>query len=90
MELKEADVAYKAPLKMNIRMAKDRFSHVVELAAQGNEIIITSDGEPKAKIVPYVRERKRFVPNWDLIKGWETAKGPTGTEIIRAERDERD
>lgn len=88
-ELREAAVEYKVPMKLNVRSAKDRFSQVVELASQGHEITITSDGEPKAKIVAFRKERKRFQPNWDLIKGWETSSGRTGTEIIREDRDSR-
>ena len=88
-EIKEEITKYQAPIQMNVRMAKDRFSHVVELASQGNEVIITSDGVPKAKVIPYVKVRKPYVPNWELIKEWGTAKGRTGAEIIREDRDSR-
>ena len=39
-------------LQVNVRAAKDNFSSLLEEAARGHEIIITSDGEPKAKLVP--------------------------------------
>jgi prevent-host-death family protein len=35
----------------NVRNAKARLSELLERAAAGEEIVITSDGRPKAKLV---------------------------------------
>ena len=58
-ELKEA-AALEPPLSMviNVRAAKDQLSSLLEQAARGNEVIITSDGEPKAKLVPFRAPRR--------------------------------
>lgn len=39
--------------KVNIHQAKTQFSRLVELAANGEEIIIAKSGQPVARLVPY-------------------------------------
>jgi len=51
--VQEAQVAYGEPTSVSVRTAKDQLSSLLERAAQGEEIIITSDGKPKAMIVRY-------------------------------------
>lgn len=38
---------------VGVREAKDQLSSLLQRAAQGEQIVITSDGEPKAMIVRY-------------------------------------
>ena len=51
--LQEAQAAYGVPAQVSVRTAKDQLSALLERAAQGEEIVITSDGQPKAMIVRY-------------------------------------
>jgi prevent-host-death family protein len=40
--------------KVNIHQAKTQFSRLVDLAAEGEEVIIAKSGKPVARLVPYV------------------------------------
>ncbi len=51
--VQEAQAAYGEPVAVSVRTAKDQLSSLLERAAQGEEIVITSDGKPKAMIVRY-------------------------------------
>ncbi len=51
--VREAQMKYSAPAEVSVRTAKDQLSALLERAAQGEEIVITSDGKPKAMIVRY-------------------------------------
>jgi prevent-host-death family protein len=87
--LKESAPEAPPPLQINVRAAKDRLSSLLEEAARGHEIIITSDGEPKAKLVPVHIKRKRFKVDWELLHSMPVTTGPTAEELIREERDSR-
>ncbi len=53
-QIREAAAAY--GIKRDVvamREAKDQLSALIQRAAQGEQIVITSDGEPKAMIVRY-------------------------------------
>ena len=77
---------------ISVRAAKTHLSGLLDLAASGREIVITSGGKPKAKIVPFDAQAHRrpfsgteahlaTMPPW--------TGGPTAEEIIRADRDGR-
>jgi len=77
---------------ISVRAAKTHLSGLLDLVASGREVVITSDGKPKAKMVPFDSKAHRrpfsgtdahlaTMPPW---KG-----GPTAEEIIRADRDGR-
>jgi prevent-host-death family protein len=52
--LKEAAAAYGVRCEVvNVRQARDRLSSLLERAAGGEQIVITSDGRPKAMIVRF-------------------------------------
>jgi prevent-host-death family protein len=90
MKLKETAV-WEGPLSINVRAAKDSLSSLLERAAHGLETIITSDGEPKAKLVPVERKRKPFRVDWELLRSMPIRKGARRAEdLIREERDSRD
>jgi prevent-host-death family protein len=75
---------------INVRAAKDQLSSLLEQAAQGGEVIITSDGQPKAKLVPVMASRKRFRVHWELLRSMPLNRtAPTAEEILRHERDGR-
>ena len=90
-ELKEATASEPfQPLTINVRAAKDQLSSLLEQAAQGNEVIITSDGLPKAKLVPFNSARKPFRVDWDLLRSVPPKAGAkSAEELVREDRDAR-
>lgn len=90
-ELKEA-AALEAPpaLLINVRAAKDQLSSLLEQAANGNEVVITSDGRPKAKLVPFLSARKKFRVDWELLRSTRPKAGAkSAEELVREDRDGR-
>lgn len=85
--VQEAQSAYREPAEVNVRTAKDQLSALLERAAQGEEIVITSDGKPKAMIVRY-----RPVITGKPAKSLRALRQsmpvtPDSTEMIREMRD---
>lgn len=85
----EAGAAYDvvAPRGVSVRVAKDQLSGLLERAAHGEEIVITSDGVPKAVLVRY-RPRlqsKPFTPDTNWLRAMPLLADSTSE--IRAERD---
>jgi prevent-host-death family protein len=83
-----ADVGLTIP----VRAAKAKLSALLELVAGGQEVTITSDGRPKAVLLPIIGRvrRKVFTGTWEHLKKmppWR--EGPTAEEIIREDRDGR-
>jgi prevent-host-death family protein len=76
---------------ISVRAAKAHLSALLELVAGGQEITISSDGKPKAKLVGVaeVRPQKVFQGMGDYLLNQPIHCGPTADEIIRAERDSR-
>ena len=90
--LKEAAATMEEPqpLLINVRAAKDQLSSLLEQAANGNEIIITSDGVPKAKLVPFHAARRPFRVDWALLSSMRVPPGAkSATELVREDRDGR-
>jgi prevent-host-death family protein len=83
----EAAAAYGKRTEISVREAKDSLSSLLERAAQGEEIVITSDGKPKATLSRY-RPRitgTPYKPNWDLLRSMPMTSD--STEAIRRMRD---
>lgn len=77
---------------VSVRTAKAHLSALLDQVAAGREIVITSDGVPKARLVPMNRagERKVFLGSTEHLKKMPPWKGgPTADEIVRADRDSR-
>lgn len=75
-----------------VRAAKAHLSALLDLVAGGREIVVTSDGQPKVKLVSYSMKPKRKVwkgasKHLKTMPPWQG--GPTGEELIRADRDGR-
>ena len=89
--LKEVTVAPGVGEVISVRAAKAHLSALLDLVAAGQEITITSDGKPKAKLVSAeMREPgKVFQGMGDYLMKQPIHRGPTADEIIRAERDSR-
>lgn len=85
--VQEAQAAHGEPTSISVRMAKDQLSALLERAAQGEDIVITSDGKPKAMIVRYrpvisgtpARSRRALRAAMPMT--------PDSTETIREMRD---
>jgi prevent-host-death family protein len=55
--------------KVNIHEAKTRLSRLIEMVENGEEVIIARNGEPKARIVPFLKDEDDW---WgmDAGKAW--------------------
>lgn len=92
MVLREAVALPGVGLSIPVRVAKAKFSALLEMVAGGQEVTITSDGVPKAVLSPVTkRERRRvFTGTWEHLKKMPPWRGgPTAEEIIREDRDGR-
>ena len=78
-----------ASLTVNVRAAKDRLSSLLDLAARGSEIIITSNGKPKGRLTGWQPKRKPFKVDWEWLKSMPWKGGPSADELIREDRDSR-
>jgi prevent-host-death family protein len=76
----------------NVRAAKARLSELLERAAAGEEIVITSDGRPKAKLVAVAAATKPFRVNRRLLarRSSRKVKGSPAERLVREDRDGRD
>ena len=79
-------------VSISVRSAKAHLSGLLDQVAAGREVVITSDGVPKARLVPmgHKPERKVFTGTREhLAKMPKWNGGPTADELIRADRDSR-
>ena len=77
---------------ISVRAAKTHLSGLLDEVAAGREVVITSDGVPKARLVPMNREpeRKVFTGTREHLKKMPPWRGgPTADEIVREDRDGR-
>lgn len=85
--LEENPTVYGRRVEVSVRQAKDNLSSLLLRAAAGEEIVVTSDGRPKAMITR-VRTELRLKP-WrmhpDLVG--KLPPLPDSTPLIREERD---
>ena len=88
--LREAVTLPGIGLSIPVRAAKAKLSALLEMVAGGQEVTITSDGKPKARLVAASRARKVFSGTWEQLKKLPLqTEGPFAEEIIRADRDGR-
>ncbi len=90
MVLRDAAVAEWGRV-VTVRDAKAHLSALLEWVAAGHELTITSDGEPKARLVSarVTKPSKVFQGMGDYLMKQPVHGGPSADEIIRAERDSR-
>jgi prevent-host-death family protein len=74
----------------NVRTAKARLSELLERAAAGEEVVITSDGKPKARLVAVVPGAKPFRVNRRLLRKKAPRRGRRSEVLVREDRDGRD
>lgn len=87
-QIREAAAAYGIRRDVvAVREAKDQLSALLQRAARGEQIVITSDGEPKAMIVRY-RPVLRGKP-WQSLAAFRATQPlqPDSTPLIREDRD---
>ena len=79
------------PHVVTVRDAKSHLSALLEWVAGGREVTITSDGAPKARLVPVLpqAERKVFRGMGRFLSAQPVHGGPTAEEVIREDRDGR-
>ena len=77
-------------MNASVRMAKSRLSEFLDRAAAGEEIIITSDGRPKARIVALDAAPLPYRVNRKLLKSAKRNAGTPAKLMVRQDRDSRD
>jgi len=86
--IREAAASYGVACDVvSVREAKDRLSSLLDRAARGEQIVITSDGRPKAMIVRYrpMVQGAKWTSQRSLREN--TSISEDSTPIIRAMRD---
>jgi prevent-host-death family protein len=73
---------------VSVREAKDQLSALLQRVAEGQEIVVTSDGLPKAMLVKFrpIMGGKPWRPLSDFLAN--QPMGPDSRSAIRAERDQ--
>jgi prevent-host-death family protein len=76
---------------VTVRDAKAHLSALLEWVAGGNELTITSDGQPKARLVKVeaAEPRKVFQGMGDYLLKQPIHGGPPAEEVVREDRDGR-
>jgi prevent-host-death family protein len=77
-------------MQASVRMAKSKLSALLDRAAAGEEIVITSDGRPKAKLVGLGPAQVPYRVHRRLLASEKRAAGTATEKIVRQERDSRD
>ena len=91
MVLREAVARPGMGLTIPVRAAKAKLSALLDLVAGGQEVTITSDGRPKARLVQVERREpgKVFQGMGEFLMKQPVHGGPAAEEIIREDRDSR-
>jgi prevent-host-death family protein len=87
--LKETALEAEPKVVVNVRTAKNQLSSLLETAARGDEVVITSDGRPKAKLVPVQPRRRPFRMHWSWLRAQPLSAGPRAEALVREDRDSR-
>ena len=76
---------------VSVRDAKAHLSALLEWVSAGHELTITSDGQPKAKLVSATaaKPRKVFTGMGDYLMKQPIHGGPSAEEVVREDRDGR-
>jgi prevent-host-death family protein len=91
LELKEAAALPGIGLAIPVRAAKAKLSALLELVASGQEVTITSDGAPKAVLMPVSGKHGRpvFTGMGHFLLRQPVHGGPSAEELVREDRDGR-
>ena len=80
---------YTEGMVTNVRNAKAKLSELLERAARGEEIVITSGGRPKARLVSMDGVPRPYRVHWKLLGGG-ARRGRRAETLVREDRDSRD
>ncbi len=68
---------------VSVQDAETRLSELLDLVAEGEQIVISRRGKPMARLVP-VRARRRVLGamrgEFDMVEGWERAPSDDDVE----------
>jgi prevent-host-death family protein len=76
-------------MQASVRMAKSQLSALLERASAGEEIVITSGGRPKAKLVGLGPTQAPYRVHRRLLSGKTGGVGSAAEKIVREDRDSR-
>jgi prevent-host-death family protein len=74
----------------NVRMAKARLSELLERATAGEEVVITRQGKPIARLVALAADTNPFRVNRGLLRRKVRRKGARSEVLVREDRNGRD
>ena len=74
---------------MSVREAKAHFSSVLDQVINGEEVVVTSHGKPKVRIVPIEPAVPLEIDTHWLSSMRTAGRRHSAERIIRSERDER-
>jgi prevent-host-death family protein len=62
--------------QVNVHEAKTQLSRLLQDVEKGEEVVIARNGEPVARLVPHVEERKPREPGWaegriEILEGFD-------------------
>jgi prevent-host-death family protein len=77
-------------MNASVRMAKAQLSALIERAAAGEEVVITSAGRPKARLVGLGPAQVPYRVHRRLLSTKTRNPFPPAEQIIREDRDSRD
>ena len=80
---------YTGCMNASVRMAKTQLSALLDRAAAGEEIVITSAGRPKAKLVGLGLAQAPYRVHRRLLSTKTRAVGTPAEQIVRRDRDSR-
>jgi antitoxin (DNA-binding transcriptional repressor) of toxin-antitoxin stability system len=86
------EVAYMPELgsSINLRAAKARLSALADLVEEGEEVVLTRDGKPVLRMVPFQAVRKPYKVNWELLQSMPMqTEAPFAEDLVREDRDGR-
>jgi prevent-host-death family protein len=88
--LREAAVMPELGMFINIRAAKARLSALADKVEDGEEVVVTRDGKPVLRMVPFLAQSKPYKVDWELLNSMPMQKeGPFAEELVREDRDGR-
>lgn len=74
----------------NVRVAKAHLSGLLDMVAAGEEIVLTADGKPKARLIPFKPKSKPFKVDWEHLRSMPMqTQPPFAEDIVRQDRDAR-
>ena len=90
MLAREVTRGYTSSMVTNVRGAKARLSELLDRAARGEEIVITSDGKPKARLIAIETGAQPYRVHRDLLRSAPKLRARPAEELIREDRDSGD